>query len=150
VNRIGVSLLAAAVLLTLTRSACAEERELAIITHPSRPVSLTTSDLRRLFMKQRRFWPDGTPVIAINQTAATPVRERFEVGVFGDEASSLPAYWNRRYFEGLLPPITLGSDEAVQRYVAAKPNAIGYVDARALNESVHVALRLAPGDASSP
>ncbi len=142
--------MAAAAFLTLTRGVGAEERELVVITNPSRPISLTASDLRRLFMKQRRFWPDGTPVIAINQTAATPVRERFERDVFGDEASTLPAYWNRRYFEGLLPPITLASDEAVQRYVAAKANAIGYVDARALNDSVHVALRLAPGDAPLP
>ena len=149
-SRICAYLLAVAVLVTVVLGVHAEEQELAVITHPSRPVSLTTSDLRRLFMKQRRFWPDGAPVIAINQTAATPVRELFERGVFGDETASLPAYWNQRYFEGLFPPITLGSDEAVQRYVATKPNAIGYVDARSVDRSVHIALRLGRRSESTP
>jgi hypothetical protein len=148
--RVGACLLAALVLAGSTIAARAEDRELAVITHPSHPVSLTTGDLRRLYMKQRRFWPDGSPVIAINQTGETSARALFQAHVFGDEASRLPAYWNRRYFEGLLPPITLGSDEAVRRYVAARPNAVGYIDRRAVDDSVHVALRLHPTDAPSP
>jgi hypothetical protein len=149
-RRAGIHLLAVALLLALPARARGEEPALAVITHPSRPISLSTGDLRRLFLKQRRFWPDGSPVIAINHTAATPVRSTFERTVFGAEVPSLPAYWNRRYFEGLFPPITLDSDEAVQRYVAAKPNAIGYVDARAVDGSVHVALRLGLPSAPAP
>jgi hypothetical protein len=149
--RLGIPLLAAAlVLASMIGAVRADDRDLAVITHPSHPISLTTSDLRRLYMKQRRFWPDGSPVIAINQTGETPARALFQAQVFGDEASRLPAYWNRRYFEGLLPPITLGSDEAVRRYVAARPNAVGYIAARAVDDSVHVALRLPHDGASSP
>jgi ABC-type phosphate transport system substrate-binding protein len=143
-TRLGTHLLALALLLgALVGSGAADERTLVVITHPSRPVVITTSDLRRFFLKQRRFWPDGTPVIPINRTAATAVRAAFDRSVFGTEAAGLAAYWNQRYFEGLFPPITLDSDEAVQRYVAARPNAIGYVDAASVDGSVHVALRLA-------
>jgi hypothetical protein len=150
-SRVGACLLGAVLILAGSIVvARAEDRELVVITHPSQPVSLTTSDLRRLYMKQRRFWPDGSPVIVINQTGGTSARAVFQAHVFGDEASRLPAYWNRRYFEGLLPPITLGSDEAVRRYVAARPNAVGYVDRRAVDDSVHVALRLGANDASRP
>ena len=146
----GALLVGLALGLACAPSATAEERALVVITHPSRTVALSSGDLRRLFLKQRRFWSDGTQVIAVNQTAATPVRTTFEQRVFGSEAAGLPAYWNQRYFEGLFPPITLDSDEAVQRYVATKPNAIGYVDARAVNGSVHVALRLVAADAPRP
>ncbi len=121
-----------------------------VITHPSRATSLSSGDLRRFFMKQRRFWSDGTPVIAVNQTAATPVRTAFERLIFGRDAATLPAYWNQRYFEGLFPPITLDSDEAVLRYVAAKENAIGYVDTRSVDGSVHVALRLGAPEIAGP
>ena len=87
--RLGVLLVA--LLVTLPRAPCihAEDLGLAVITHPSRAVSLSRSDLRRLFLKQRRFWSDGAAVIAVNQTAATPVRTAFERIVFGREASGL-------------------------------------------------------------
>ena len=137
-------------LLVIAAPAHAEDTVLAVITHPSRPISVTASDLRHIFRKQRRFWDDGSPVIAINQSAAASARERFEGVVFGDEAAGLPSYWNQRYFEGVFPPITLDSDEAVQRYVASKPNAIGYVDARVLNDSVHVAARLVGRTLATP
>lgn len=149
-TRVGALLVAIALVLGGAFDALAEERTLAVITHPSRAVSLSSYDLRRFFLKQRRFWPDGSPVIAVNQTAATTGRTAFERLVFGRKATGLPAYWNQRYFEGLFPPITLDSDEAVQRYVAAKPNAVGYVDTRSVNGSVHVALRLADRDAPRP
>jgi hypothetical protein len=131
-----------ALLAVLAASAAAEDHALAVITHPSRPIALTTNDLRRFFLKQRRFWPDGSPVIPINRSAATPARTTFDESVFGAEVSSLAAYWNQRYFEGLFPPLTLDSAEAVQRYVAARPNAVGYVDAASVDASVHVAVRL--------
>ncbi len=132
----------AVVLLAVATVAWGGDRELAVITHPSRAETLTVSDLRRLFLRQRRFWSDGGAVIAVNQSAATATRAAFDRAVYGDEVQTLPAYWNRQYFDGLFPPITLDSDEAVRRYVAAKPNAIGYVDAEAADASVHVAARL--------
>ena len=131
--------------LALARPMGADEGELVVITHPSRSVALTPGDVRRLFLKQRRFWPDGRPVIAINQSAATPTRLRFDHTIFGRDARDLASYWNQRYFEGQFPPLTLGSDEAVQRYVATKPDAVGYVSAGAVDGSVHVALRLPRG-----
>ena len=137
-------------LLVVARVAAGADREIAVITHASRPETLTVSDLRRLFLRQRRFWSDGSTVIAVNQRAATPARTAFDRAVFGDDASTLPAYWNRQYFDGLFPPIALDSDEAVRRYVAAKPNAVGYVDAAAVDASVHVALRVPVDVAPAP
>src|SRR4051812_5474154 len=86
-------------LLVVARVASAADREIAVITHASRPETLTVSDLRRLFLRQRRFWPDGSTVIAVNQRAASTVRTAFDRAVFGDDASTLPAYWNRQYFD---------------------------------------------------
>jgi ABC-type phosphate transport system substrate-binding protein len=142
--RVLVSMLVAAcvaVALTAARAG-AEETELAVIVHPSRSAPLTRETVQRIYLKRQRFWDDGHAIIAINQEAATPAREAFTRHVFGDEAARLPAYWNEQYFHGVLPPITLGSEEAVVRYVASRPDAIGYVDARHVDPSVAVALRL--------
>lgn len=120
----------------------ADEIELAVIVHPSRATTLTVETVRRIFLKRQRFWDDGRPIVAINQEVTTPAREAFTRLVFGAEAERLPAYWNEQYFHGVLPPITLGSEEAVVRYVASRPDAIGYVDARHVDASVAVVLRL--------
>ena len=54
----------------------------------------------------------------------------------------LADYWNRLYFDGILPPATLASTEAVRRYVASDPNAIGYVPVAEVDGSVRVVLHL--------
>lgn len=120
----------------------AEELELAVIVHPSRAATLTSETVKRIYLKRQRFWDDGHAIVAINQEVTTPAREAFTRLVFGDEAARLPAYWNEQYFHGVMPPILLGSEEAVVRYVASRPDAIGYVDARHVDASVAVALRL--------
>jgi hypothetical protein len=63
--------------------------------------------------------------------------------MFGSDRNWLLSYWNQQYFEGTFPPAPLASDEAVLRYVAARPNAIGYLDARLVDDTVRVVQRLA-------
>jgi ABC-type phosphate transport system substrate-binding protein len=123
-------------------AARAEELELAVIVHPSRASKLTIETLKHIYLKRQRFWDDGHAIVPINQEVGTPAREAFTRLVFGDEAARLPAHWNEQYFHGVLPPITLGSEEAVVRYVASRPDAIGYVDARRVDASVATALVL--------
>ena len=136
-------LVAACAFLTLAaRGVDANELELAVIVHPSRSGALTRETVQRIYLQRQRFWEDGRAIVAINQEVATPARDAFTRRVFGDEAVRLPAYWNEQYFHGVLPPITLGSEEAVVRYVASRPDAIGYVDVRHVDASVVVALRL--------
>lgn len=120
----------------------AEELALAVIVHPSRAATLSTETVKRIYLKRQRFWDDGHAIVAINLEVTTPEREAFTRLVFGDEAARLPAYWNEQYFHGVMPPIILGSEEAVVRYVASRPDAIGYVDARHVDASVAVALTL--------
>ena len=142
--RLLVHLLATSVLLWLVTAppALAGELELAVIVHPSRAAPLTPEALKRIYLKRQRFWGDGHAIVAINQEVATPAREALTRLVFGDEAARLPAYWNEQYFHGVLPPIILGSEEAVVRYVASRPDAIGYIDARHVDASVATALLL--------
>ena len=135
----------ASVLLGLTTAplaAAGGELELAVIVHPSRAAPLTPEALKRIYLKRQRFWGDGHAIVAINQEVATPAREALTRLVFGDEAARLAAYWNEQYFHGVLPPIILGSEEAVVRYVASRPDAIGYVDVRHVDASVATALLL--------
>ncbi|MEZ4279459.1 MAG: substrate-binding domain-containing protein [Myxococcota bacterium] len=116
--------------------------EIVVVVHPSRVVSLDATDIAQIFLKQRRFWGDGDAIVPVNRDAGSPAREAFSRAIFRDDSRSQVAYWNRAYFGGVLPPITLASDEAVVRFVASDPRAIGYVEASRANESVRIAARL--------
>ena len=129
-----------ALVLAASPARTADELVLAVIVHPSRATALTTETVKRIYLKRQRFWDDGHAIVAINREVGTPARDAFTRRVFGDEAARLPAYWNEQYFHGVLPPIILGSEEAVVRYVASRPDAIGYVEAGHVDASVATVL----------
>jgi ABC-type phosphate transport system substrate-binding protein len=121
----------------------AAEPVLAVIVHPDRAsVRFTREQLRTIYLKQRRFWDDGTPIVALNREPGSAQRELFSQRVLDAASADLAAYWNEQYFDGVFPPPTLSSGTAVKRYVAADRNAIGYVEVHDLDDSVHVILRL--------
>jgi ABC-type phosphate transport system substrate-binding protein len=113
-----------------------------VIVHPSRADRVGLGQVRRIYLRQRRFWQDGEPILPVNREYGSATRRAFERIVFADLKVPLSRYWNEQYFLGVLPPATLASDLAVRQYVAARPNAIGYIDARNLDDSVRVLLRV--------
>ncbi len=121
---------------------------LVVIVHPSRTGELSRSVLRQIFLKQRRFWSDAEKITPVNQPAGSDTREAFSRTLYDRPSRGHLAYWNRAYFHGLLPPITLDSDRAVVLFVAQRPNAIGYVRASVVDDSVAVATRLPAAAAS--
>jgi ABC-type phosphate transport system substrate-binding protein len=139
-------LLLAAVLCALaaSRPLWAADVEIRVIVHPRRAAALTAGDVRAIYLKQKLYWADGQAMVAINRESGSQAREQFSTAVFGQGSRRMADYWNRRYFDaGEFPPATLASDDAVVRFVASNPNAIGYVLTRDLDESVAVVLVIA-------
>lgn len=115
---------------------------IAVIVNPSRATELDIDEIAQIYLKKRRFWRDGTPILPVNRNSDAETRERFDQLVFGGGERRLTEYWNRAYFSGVLPPATLASDEAVRRFIESEPRAIGYVRAVSVDDSVHVVLIL--------
>lgn len=115
---------------------------LVLIVNPSRSDSLTITDASAIYLKKRRFWPDGEAILPLNLPAETAAREEFSQRVLGRGSDRLSAYWDQQYFQGVFPPVTLSSSAAVKRYVAGDRNAVGYIEAREVDSSVRVVLRL--------
>jgi ABC-type phosphate transport system substrate-binding protein len=139
-RRLGSALCGIAFALAATALRAAEP-SLRVIVHPSRAERLSLEDLRAIYLKQKLFWNDGQPIIAINREAGSAVRERFSETVFAQSSRRLARYWNQRYFEaGEFPPATLASEEAVIRFVAGNRNAVAYVGEGEVPDSVAVAL----------
>jgi ABC-type phosphate transport system substrate-binding protein len=129
--------------LLAARQLGASDVDVKLIAHPTRAHGLTKEEARAIYLKQRMFWTDGEPIIAINREAGSEARELFSERVFGQGSRRLTTYWNQRYFEaGEFPPATLASEAAVVRFVSENRNALGYVTAREVGDSVAVVLEL--------
>ena len=115
---------------------------IAVVVHPERRATLSVDDLAQIYLRRKRFWDDGAQIVPLNLPGGTALRLEFSRSVLHQNEDRLGDYWNRQYFYGILPPATLASTEAVLRYVASDPNAIGYVPASEVDGSVGVILHL--------
>jgi ABC-type phosphate transport system substrate-binding protein len=110
-----------------------------LIVHPANAVrSLGRDELDRIYHKRNRFWPDQSPIFPLNLPSGDPLRLSFSGEVLREDEDELATFWNRQYFQGVSPPAVLQSSKAVRAYVAATPNAIGYIAAEDVDASVAV------------
>lgn len=133
-------ILVVALVLLAPASRAAEPVRIVVIVHPTRTVELSPEMLAQIYLRRKRFWDDGTPIVPLNLEAGVKLREEFSRAVLRQSEIRLGDYWNRQYFYGIFPPATLASTKAVLRYVAADPNALGYVPADEVDPSVRVVL----------
>lgn len=133
-------------LISLLATAPAAAEEIAVIVNNSRVETLDREEIAQIYLKKRRFWSDGSPILPINRNAAADARAHFDAAVFGSGAGRLRVYWNRAYYDGVLPPATLASDEAIRRFITSEPRAIGYIPRNAVDASVRVVILLSGDD----
>ena len=135
-------LLCTAMALLMPAPAVPEEQALAIVVHRERTDALVIEDVARIYLRKRRFWDDGAPIVALHPELGTAARTAFSRRVLHVDPAQLEEYWNHKYFDGIFPPTVLSSCVAVKRYVAADRNAIGYIDWSDVDDSVRVVLKL--------
>jgi ABC-type phosphate transport system substrate-binding protein len=129
-------------LLAIALASPAFAGDLVVIVHPDREERLGRADIAQIYLKKRRFWSTRERIVPVNRDSGSEARGAFVREIFGEEARRLGVYWNRQYFQGVLPPATLASDEAVKRFVASEPLAIGYIDPALVDDSVRVVLHI--------
>jgi hypothetical protein len=134
--------IALALLVFAPANIAGQEIRVAVIVHPERRGELSTDEVAQIYLRRKRFWDDGTPIVPLNLPSQAPLRTRFSRLVLQQAEPRLADYWNRLYFDGILPPATLASTEAIRRYVASDANAIGYVPVSEVDGSVRVILHL--------
>jgi len=102
---------------------------LLVIVNPHNPLSsLSRAQLRRLFLKTTRRWPDGRAVIALNAKPRSATRKLFDRVVLGLDAHESALYWVRQRVRGRgAAPRSLHSPRLIQRIVAQQREAVGYV-----------------------
>lgn len=109
--------------------AAAGEPIAVIVSSPHAETRLDLADLALIYQRKRLYWPDGQRIQPVNLAAQDTLRLAFSRAVLGADPAALDSYWNEQYFHGVRPPYVVASSEAMQRFVADTPGAIGYVAA---------------------
>lgn len=91
-----------------------------------------------IFARKRQLWNDRSTIVPVNLPVAHTLRRNFSMWVFKKTPEEMQDYWSERYFHGVLPPPVLASEEAVMRFVASTPGAIGYVSVCSVDKRVEV------------
>jgi ABC-type phosphate transport system substrate-binding protein len=133
-----------AVLLGCVVTANAAQAELAVITNPKNAASSLTSDqVADIYLGKNIAFPDGTAATPADQVEGSAVRGEFYTKATGRSEAQVKAAWARLTFTGKgIPPKEFKSDADMKAFVAANPNAIGYIDKGAVDGSIKVVLSL--------
>ena len=128
--------------LALALFAFAAHAQVAVVVNPkSAAASMTADQVASIFLGKSATLPSGATAAAADQAEGSAVREQFYSKVAGKQAAQVKAAWSRLVFSGkATPPKELGSSADVKKFVAANPDAIGYIEKSAVDGSVKVVL----------
>ncbi|MCB5185910.1 substrate-binding domain-containing protein [Methylobacillus gramineus] len=128
----------------------AEGEVIAIIIPKAESVKVTSKpELALIFWRKKLYWASSKRIQPVNLSPDNVLRQKFSLQILDSPPEDQLEYWNALYFHGTPPPHVVRSQEAMLRYVADTPGAIGYVDAcRADSRVKAVAWLLTDGSVS--
>lgn len=132
--------------------AAGKQHVIAIVVGSQEDVTelkLSTKNLNLIYWRKQRFWPQGLRIKPVNLRSQSQLRIKFSTAVLGSRPKSQIDYWNGQYFNGILPPYSVDSEEAVLRYITKTRGAIGYVNACKLDSRVTPLLWIKNGKLTS-
>jgi ABC-type phosphate transport system substrate-binding protein len=144
------ALLACGAMAALTGTACAADGRLAVIVsaNGAPAAGLSLDELGQIYRRRQQFMGSARAQ-PINLPAQHPLRRFFSQQVLHKTPEDLEDYWRDQYFNGVSPPFVLASEEAMIRFVASTPGAVGYVSLCLADKRVAVVFTLDGGPACS-
>ena len=103
--------------------------DLQVIVNSQNPVKkLKASTISDIFLKKVTTWPQGGTVQPVDLPATHHTRISFSESIHGRSVASIKSYWQQLIFSvrDVPPPEKANEDEVID-FVAANPNAIGYI-----------------------
>ncbi|MEO8938601.1 MAG: hypothetical protein ABI277_00375 [Burkholderiaceae bacterium] len=88
---------------------------------------LSKETVALIFTRKQLFWEDRLRIQPVNLPSTHPLRRAFSQVILGSSPEGFEDYWREMYFQGVLPPHVVGSEEAVALFVESTPGGIGYV-----------------------
>ncbi len=129
-------LLAGAFACVLGLGSAPTQAEPIVIVNAANASSLDEEYAAKIFLRQVKVFPDGSPAQPVNQKDG-PLTDDFRQKVLKKNGAQFKSYWAQQLFTGAAKPVPeVDGDEAVLKQVADTPGGIGYIDSSKLKPGV--------------
>ena len=114
--------------------------QVAVVVNPKSPLTALTADqVSGIFLGKSNTLPSGGTALPTDLPDSAPAHDLFYTKVTGKSSAQVKAAWSRLVFSGkATPPKELATAADVKKFVAANPDAIGYIEKSAVDSSVKV------------
>lgn len=135
--------------------ASAQTGGVAIVVHPQTAVrDLTMDQLRRVFLADQQFWPDGSRITLLVRAPVAFERDVVLNLIYRMDEDRFRQYWVAKMFRAEVPagPKIVYSADMAQELVSAIPGAITFMPASEVGAGTRV-IRIEgklPGEAGYP
>ena len=101
---------------------------------------ISFKDLVKIFKLEKQYWDSGKKIYLVMRETGAIEKEMVLGKIYQMDDVGLKAFWLGKLFRQEIAsfPTTLSSDEAVKRFVSQVPNAVGFIDASAVDDRVKI------------
>lgn len=115
--------------------------EVAIIINKENQINdISYNDLVKIFKQERQYWHNGRKIYLVMREKTGPQKKVVLKKIYKMDDEQLKKLWLAKLFRGEISsfPKSLGSDEAVKRFISQVPNAVSFIASGSLDDSVKV------------
>ena len=105
-----------------------------VISNKTMP-SISKTQLKAIFLKKLTIVND-MKMVPINLNPRDTLRQSFEKKILKMNFIRLKNYWSQQHYLGHRPPLNLHSQESVKAFVKKVDGAIGYIDAKNIDNEL--------------
>jgi ABC-type phosphate transport system substrate-binding protein len=114
----------------------------AVVGATSVITTLSKAQVADIFLGKVSRFPNGAPVVPIDQTEGSAERDEFYVAFAGKSPAQVKSHWAKIIFTGRgQPPKSVSNSVEIIKLIAADPSAIGYIERSAVNSSVRIVIQ---------
>jgi len=113
--------------------------EVAVVVNPAHPESdISVVELTRIFRLDRQHWKAGGRIYLVIRDSGAPQKDVVLRHIYRMDDVELKQFWLGKLYRGEIAsfPRVVSSDALVKRIVSQAPNAIGFIDASELDDTV--------------
>lgn len=116
--------------------------DVVVIVNKANANTVDKAFVVKVYTGEAKNWPDGGPVFALDQGEDNPIRADFNSSVLGKSSGNMKALWAQNIFAGKgLPPKVVDPDADVKKIIRTNKNAIGYIRAASVDDTVKVVFK---------
>jgi ABC-type phosphate transport system substrate-binding protein len=132
-------LLTLSIFLLLVQTALAGD--LVVIVNKENNNNIDRALIQKIYLGTATRWPAGGVVSLLDLPDDSPAAAQFASKVLGKSVGTVKDIWAQNLFTGkATPPKVHGSEDTIRKIVARNKNAIGYIKASSVDNSVKVVL----------